>query len=342
MITRLSLKNFKAFEDETFCLGRLNILAGLNNSGKSSVIQAIRLAAEQKPLTDLGPLREYIRSDFKSDSRGFDIECHLGEGQCQEDFRFSLMRDSKNPIGGKTMSGIISYISADRFGPRNSLPLNINGDTTTAGSKGENIVDFLSRLDNDWVELRLPEKLSVSGGTGIKDNIQEWLRVVSPGVRFDWKPYKEIDIGRTEFNGHRPVHVGFGLSYALPIIASVLIHTAQLSCRKEESALLLVENPEAHLHPSGQTKMGELLARAASCGLQIVVETHSDHLLNGVRIAVKEGLLSHTEVKLFFFKADNSGVPATVERVFIDKHGMLDYWPDGFFDETEKSLMRLV
>jgi predicted ATPase len=183
MITRLSLKNFKAFEDETFCLGRFNILACLNNSGKSSVIQALRLAAEQKPLTDLGPLREYIRSDFKSDSRGFDIECHFGEDDGHDGIRFSLMRNSKNPIGGETIPGIVSYLSADRFGSRNALPLNINDDTTTAGSKGENIVDFLSRLDDDWVDLRLPETF----GQWWDRNKRQHPGVASCGV--PWCPF---------------------------------------------------------------------------------------------------------------------------------------------------------
>jgi predicted ATPase len=105
---------------------------------------------------------------------------------------------------------------------------------------------------------------------------------------------------------------------------------------------MLIENPEAHLHPSGQTKMGKMLALASACGIQIVVETHSDHLLNGIRIAVKEGELRHSDVKCFFFTTDNSDEPANVERISIDCFGMLDHWPVGFFDESEKNLLRLI
>jgi predicted ATPase len=337
MIKNLSLKNFKAFEQETLEFGCLNILAGLNNSGKSSTIQALRLMKEQKTLAGLGPLREYIRDD----ASGFDIEC-VQTNKCGEKrLWFSFERAGDISRSNDCIEGIVSYISADRYGPRNALPLNIEENTQTVGHYGENLIDFLWLLEGRLAGLRVPEPLTIEG-IGVKNNIQEWLRVISPGVEFDYERYIRSDTGRTEFNGYRPVHVGFGLSYTLPIIASIMVHSGQLLSGDVEAVLLLVENPEAHLHPSGQTMMGKMLALAASCGLQVVVETHSDHLLNGVRIAVKEGNLPHENLQCYFFKADDKDAPANVERLTIDEHGMLDHWPDGFFDETEKNLMRLI
>jgi len=341
MITRLSLNNFKAFEEEVFELGLLNILSGLNSSGKSSVIQSVRLLNEKKPLPDMGPLSQYIRSDMK----GFKLKCEQKLKKNNETITFFYDRDG-TITRRKDFNGIVSYISADRLGPKNSLPLSVDEAITTVGSKGENIVDFLSRFENEWIGQPVPHALAASEGLGIKDNLTEWLGYISPGINFMYSHDNNTDIGRTEFNGHRPVHVGFGLSYTLPIIASVLIHASQLEAKKAESVLLLLENPEAHLHPSGQTKIGEMLALAASCGVQIIVETHSDHLLNGIRIAVKEKKIPHTEVKCFFFKSGKwdgiSEPPVIVDQLEIDEHGMLDYWPDGFFDETEKSLQRLI
>ena len=341
MITKLSINNFKAFEEEIFKLGFLNILSGLNSSGKSSVIQSIRLLNEKKPLPDLGPLGQYIRSDMK----GFNLKCEQKLIERNETIIFSYDRDGTTKKD-KKIDGIVSYISADRLGPKNSLPLSIDEAITTVGSKGENIVDFLSKYENEWIGLPVPQALTASEGLGIRDNLTEWLGFISPGIKIKYSHDSNTDIGRTEFNGHRPVHVGFGLSYALPIIASVLIHASQLMAKKTESVLLLIENPEAHLHPSGQSKMGEMLARAASFGVQIIVETHSDHLLNGIRIAVKEKKIPHTEVNCYFFKSGSwDGIneePATVENIEIDEHGMVDYWSDGFFDETEKSLQRLI
>ncbi|MHC6202256.1 AAA family ATPase [Breznakiellaceae bacterium SP9] len=343
MITNLKLKNFKAFEDEAFEFGMLNILSGLNNSGKSSVIQSLRLLKEQKPLPELGPLSGYIRKDTKC----FNLQCSQTEiNDINTTFSSNVVfsfdsNDCRHESG--RVNGIVSYISADRLGPRSSLPLSIDDSVATVGNKGENVVDLLSYLDNDWSDLRIPKQLVAKEGSGVNENIKEWLRVISPGIDFKYDSDRHTDIGRTEFNGHRPVHVGFGLSYTLPIIVSILIHASQLAKEKTDSVLLMIENPEAHLHPSGQTKMGEMLVFAASCGVQIVVETHSDHLLNGIRIAVKNGKIKDPkDVKCFFFDAGKDEEPTRVNRISIDKHGMLDYWPEGFFDETEKSLMQLV
>jgi predicted ATPase len=341
MLTSISMKNFKVFEDETLELGRLNLLTGLNSSGKSSVIQALRLVNPIKTSDKIGPLKEYIRNDNVE----FNIKCTLENGD--QELRFCYNRKS-GIIGNDDglISDVFSYISADRWGPRSTLPLYPDGDVPpTVGRRGEYIVDFLSSSE----ELRVPNALTHDGGVGMKHNIEGWLREISPGVELSYERYLHKDIGMTMFNGRCPVHVGFGLSYALPVIASVLVHSAQIQPNESEninSAFLLVENPEAHLHPSGQTMMGRLFALAASCGLQIVVETHSDHVLNGIRLAVKEGKLSCNDVKIYFFKTtdepNHDPAPAIVEQLVVDKYGMLDHWPDGFFDETEKTLMCLI
>src|SRR5438046_1441121 len=78
---------------------------------------------------------------------------------------------------------------------------------------------------------------------------------------------------------YRPTNVGFGITYALPIVVSIL------SARP--GSLVIIENPEAHLHPRGQVRMGELLSLASTAGIQVLIETHSDHVLNGIRLAVR-------------------------------------------------------
>ena len=86
--------------------------------------------------------------------------------------------------------------------------------------------------------------------------------------------------------------------------------------------------------------MGRLLARIANADVQLIIETHSDHLLNGIRLAVKEGLIDHTRVAIHFFSgATPEGHGVTSPR--IDAQGNIRNWPAGFFDQTERDLARL-
>jgi predicted ATPase len=109
----------------------------------------------------------------------------------------------------------------------------------------------------------------------------------------------------------------------------------------QEGQVVVIDSPEAHLHPFAQSQMGRLLAHFAAAGLQILIETHSDHLLNGVRLAVKDKVLSHEAARIHFFtgaSADGHGVISPV----LDAEGGVSEWPDGFFDQTEKDLSRLT
>ena len=89
-----------------------------------------------------------------------------------------------------------------------------------------------------------------------------------------------------DVNFHAPVHTGYGLTQVLPIIVAAL--------SSGPKGLLLIENPEVHLHPRGQAAMGEFLAEVATAGAQVIMETHSDHVLNGIRRAVKKGLVGRS------------------------------------------------
>ena len=132
---------------------------------------------------------------------------------------------------------------------------------------------------------------------------------------------------------HRPVHTGFGLTQVLPIVA------AALSADRDD--LLLIENPEVHLHPAGQAAMGEFMAEVASAGVQVVVETHSDHVLNGIRRAVRSGTLPPEGAALHFFRPrgeDEQDRIPQVQSPLLDAEGNIDSWPEGFFDQFDKDM----
>lgn len=212
------------------------------------------------------------------------------------------------------------------------------------GCDGEYAPFFLAtfgseELPND--QLHHPRATS----TQIRRELEAWLGEISPGTRIYTEAHKKLDLVSLEFavsstlgetRHFRATNVGFGISYIMPIILAILA--------AGPGTAILLENPEAHLHPRGQVRMGELLALATLGGVQILVETHSDHLLNGVRLAVHRGRVSSERVGLFFFsrKQNADTISTRISMPQMDAAGRISEWPDGFFDETEKVLRQIL
>ena len=107
--------------------------------------------------------------------------------------------------------------------------------------------------------------------------------------------------------------------------------------------IVILENPEAHIHPRGQRMLGELISRAGASGAQIFIETHSDHILNGVRLSVKKHLLDKGNVNiLYFYKDVDDNYKHKYATPHILENGKIDKWPDGFFDEWDIALLDLI
>ena len=186
--------------------------------------------------------------------------------------------------------------------------------------------------------------------TFLLEQVQLWLNIVSPGAKVSFekvmvgnrKRYvQSVAYGDKKF---KPENVGFGVSDILPVL------TTLLTSRPGDT--VIIENPEAHLHPKGQAKMGELLARAAAYGVQLFVETHSDHVINGIRVAVADKLIQPGDVNIAFFERREHGVSrddgsvetetyAEVRNIKMDKRGFLSEYPEGFMDEWNKQLLEL-
>lgn len=138
-------------------------------------------------------------------------------------------------------------------------------------------------------------------------NVNGWLGEISPGATLDPKLLRELGIvsSRVSFvrnfdavsRGFNSNNVGFGISYVLPVIITIL------SAKKDD--LLIIENPESHIHPKGAYMLGKLLYRAAKAGIQLFVETHSDHLIRGIKDESKGNELQNL-VSFKYFKRNNN------------------------------------
>ena len=94
----------------------------------------------------------------------------------------------------------------------------------------------------------------------------------------------EYGMAGTKGKKYSALQVGFGFTYCLPVIVALL--------RAKADDLLVFENPEAHLHPAAQVELGKLMALAAGKGVQIIIETHRDNIMNSIRLARKQKVIS--------------------------------------------------
>jgi predicted ATPase len=224
----------------------------------------------------------------------------------------------------------LTYITAERVGPREVYALEDQETTPTVGPLGEHAASVLhlGREEHVLDELALqgvpPTRLrqvearmqELFPGCGLMLQQVPQVNAVTLGLRTS---------DDTDF--HRPVHAGFGLTQILPIIVACLSAT--------KGDMVLVENPEVHLHPSGQAHMGRFLTTVASAGVQLLVESHSDHVLNGIRRAVKAGEIEPSTVAIHFFNQRGTA-PSQIVSPTIGLDGKLDSWPKGFFDQIDK------
>lgn len=357
MLNSIELKNFKCFSELHIHLAGLNIFSGLNGMGKSTVIQSLLLFKQtQEQKTDLNQF--FLNGNYVSLGTGQDV---LFENALEEKIRLkyseenvitdvkleyeatSDVLDVTYPVAEicESLNADFEYLNAERLSPqttyeKSSVYINNN----QLGIYGQFTAHYLANHQDDSVECVGNEPYKT-----LKEGVQFWLNEVSPNVKLNVSEIPNADLAQinyyytglqdsTKTREYRPTNVGFGISYILPIITALL--------KAKKGSILIIENPEAHLHPKGQRKMGELIALCASRGVQVFLETHSDHVMNGIRISVKNKTINSEQVKVYFFNNNNGTSFHNVESPKILDNGRFDFWPDGFFDEWEKALDEIV
>lgn len=346
-ITKLHLQNFKSYINQDFEFKKITLLTGLNGAGKSTVFQALRMfwSYEKNSEAILNSYGEIdtlknINSKEKFLEISIDIE---NSNYLNLKFDLSDLSDIKSLSSQEekdTSLLNIAYISASRLGPTEYQPIrNSTIENLNVGRNGEYTLDILSK----YRDMNLPEIFGED--IGAKKNIlithvERWLKVISPNIKLETELNKKMNVASFTSNGFTPLNIGFGVSYTLSIIVQ-LLYSVILFENNGIKTVLLMENPEAHLHPKGQTKIAEFIASLTNYGVQVIMETHSDYILDGLRLAVKDGEIEHEDTKLYYLELDEED-NTKVKSPQIDKDGYLDEWPENFFDTSLNNSMRLM
>ena len=376
MLTRIDLRHFKCFETLKLPLGALTLLSGANTSGKSSVMHALvllhqtmrehewsfrlmlngatlRLGAVADVVDQVHGRRDceialldddtaWFRWEFAGERDEMSMAVRRTRGETDAgnawdvDGLLPLRYLLPTPASEQSLPDRLcrlTYLTAERLGPRELYVFDDPQLTPVVGPRGEYAVSIL----HSGRDLPVLDKLLVGGAPPTRfRQVEARMARFFPGCVLAIEQVPRANVvtlgirtsADTDF--HRPVHSGFGLTQVLPIVVAAL--------SASEDDLLLVENPEAHLHPAGQAAMGAFLCEVADAGVQVMLETHSDHVLNGIRRAVKSRMLASGDVALHFFRPrleDGAQHGPQVQSPMLDADGNIDSWPDGFFDQFD-------
>lgn len=338
MIQNIEIQGLKCFDKVKLDFSGFTLLAGRNSAGKSTVIQAILAMFQDSASSLAGPYMNIgTVSEVKNRIAGSkEIDLAVGYEYRGENFQFGkkFMDDKIEVHWGKAFPNDMKvlYLTADRVGVQDTYNKSLK-DAEDIGIRCEYAFYYLCEHTRD--ELKESDfiydnatKLTFGG------QVDYWLnRILGYRVTAEWITGTELI--RVAYGNEvlgrdiRPKNVGTGVSY----IAEIII--AALSCRKGD--LLIIENPEIHLHPSGQAEFISFVVFLAKQGLQIMMETHSDHIYNGLRRCISSDVIDADQVSVYFFTQDASWNSIPV-RICLDETGHVENQQEGLFDQVEKDL----
>ncbi|MGO4945948.1 DUF3696 domain-containing protein [Blautia sp. Sow4_E7] len=351
MIKKFLIRNYKCFPELGISFKRMNILAGANAAGKSSVIQALLLAyaasnMKKGDLVDINEIlgiqtgnpRTLIAQNPITLSRG-DFGFDIIEDETAVSIRYSL--DPQFPLNLNAsrnrgeLSSKICYLNAERRGPRVSYPA---GGNLSIMPDGANAAYLVERADLMNWQVPLAARAIASVGK-FSTQVEEWMNLILGDVQLSITT--DLVKASTDVRYRNalvdyevlPTMTGFGISYIFSVV------TAALWCSVNKNMILIVENPEAHLHPAAQSRVGKFLDIIASSGVQVIVETHSEHLIDGARL--QAAYLKKTEdMQVLFFQTEDRGIK--MKEIEVNLNGELSEWPKGFFDQKSQDLRDLL
>lgn len=371
MIDSINLHNFKCYKKQTFKLSLLTVFCGSNSVGKSTAIQALSIPFQSGfsneiklngSLTEVGFIKDIHNKSSTDDSLSIELTIDGSvmcwgyknqEMQGGSQDRLFLMKEkiSSSIEPYEHLLENFQYLQADRFGPKSNFNITDSNrfHKDWLGAKGEFTAEFLSQADSS-------KRLLLGGIVKAEDcvldprmhpsevkpaldrQIDAWMKEISPGISVSSKLFEEASVAVNVFgqNGNdtlKPQNVGFGISYALSIVTALLY--------TKKGGVVIIENPEAHLHPKGQSYLGRLIALTAKAGVQVIIETHSDHLLNGMRVITR--IDESFDPSIFTLYYISQGEEASkVDTIVLTKDGKLSEWPEGFFDQQAKDMFTIM
>ncbi len=333
MLNKLQIKDFKCLENELFDLKNLTIITGTNSSGKSSVLQSIQLFSHyvgSRPfLSELFRKFSEIRNRFNN-AKELSVSIDDIDLQLNAMNVFSYNEEREDI----TFEKDLYLISENRTGPEEIAKYSTESDI---GMSGEYIFSYYEQNKATPIE----NDLLVGEISTLQYNVDYWLtRILDAETELNTEKATadniKVSYNFSGLDNVSPYHLGAGVSYLAKILIVCLF--------AKKGNTILIENPEIHLHPKAQSKLGEFFAFVASRGIQLILETHCEHIINRVRYEVYNDKIQSSDTAIFY----KESVREPFQQIFIsdsgkyvNENGEKIPFPTGFFDSTLSELLEI-
>lgn len=345
MLNKLSIEKFKNIGKQEFYFKPLTILTGLNSRGKSSIIQSILLLSEIHSSNTL--LSKYIKRFSKfskirnkyvnAKSVSLNVESKNGSSgmYCTNDRAWAIDLDAL-PVKDLNFEENLFYISGNRIGQED---IALYDEDIKFGINGEYIFSYFEQNKDIFVENEL---IKYAGHKSLDGQLSYWLEFIL-GIRLRVVTEKITDTNITvKFNsdgldGLSPFNLGAGNSY----LAKILI--MGLSCKKGN--ILIIENPEIHLHPKAQARLSDFFVMLANAEIQVIIETHSEHLINKLRYNIYTSELDKDDAIIYYkpsIREDFITININENGHYQNENNQRIDFPEGFFDSTLSELLEIM
>lgn len=332
MINSLHIERFMDMIDEALVVKPLTVITGINSAGKSAVIQSLLAVLKQADAQGRFLLKSFDFG-FKSAVCKYDAysDYKVSVGTDDGEMVLNVSSDVENLKNRNSTLGLeknVFYLSANRKGYDS---VELKADDYPVGVQGEYLFGSLYKEKDNPIVLKL------NGDEGFKtlgNQVDYWLRDIL-GMKFTLKTEERnsniiVSYDADEVKNLMPNQLGTAVSY----LSKVLI----MCLRAKRDDVLLIENPEIHLHPMAQGRLGAFLTMISKAGVQLIVETHSEHIINKIQYQIFSKKFD-ADMLAIYYKND---AREHFEHIEIGDNGryIVDF-PEGFFDASLGELMQI-
>lgn len=353
MIKKLKIRNFKSIKNMELNCTDLNLLVGTNSSGKSSVIQGLLFIVQNLDsicglageLIELGSFEEnkciYAKEKTMEfslvDDENREIRMHLyrnEEGKLRLDWNGrneDMISELKSGLNFRNR--YFQYLSCHRVGPRNVYKKNLKMEDMI-GINGEYAVAYLNSHGTDALDEKLCRgQLDYT----LLGQVNWWLSYIM-NTEISTEEISGADLIKASYTMNdivkvRPANIGAGVSYLISILIVCL--------SSPEGAVLVIENPEIHLHPLAQAKLCEFFYFIIQSGRQLFVESHSDHIFNGFRAGLATKKMEEDKISIQFLSLNEEHMTEAM-KVKVGRMGRIENQRKDLFDQFDIDMNKMI